>query len=468
MTIVPRLLIREDDGTERLVELPQGVVRIGRSVDNEIVLADADKGVSRSHAELHVQNGRFVIVDLQSQNGTWLNGLRVQRAEVRPDAEIGIGTYRLKIQLAPAAAADRSGTGPMITGSLTAIGVKPTPKAAAPSGPPQPTMEFHRSGAPRPLPGTPTAKLDDPLEIRPAATIPPPAPAPSRMPLVLGGLAAVAVIGIAVGRFVIPSTKSPNGPAETVAAAPAPADTPASARVEPPAPPSTAEPVAPPSSASDASAPRTRPAGSSSGSSNGTSTRNGGRSTTAAAAEAARAVAPDLPVTRKPGESLDQWRERSAALQARYAYSKVALDRGDFAAAAGGFAAILLDEPGFLDAPQLLVKARDGLRAAARAALESGKRLDATGDYVSALRKFEQAREIDKSVPGLEDAVKRVREKMRTAGAEAMRRARLYDGAGRTADAVREYEKAAQWLPGDDPDRETARTRADQLRAKLR
>src|SRR4029077_5321515 len=115
-------------------------------------------------------------------------------------------------------------------------------------------------------------------------------------------------------------------------------------------------------------------------------------------AEAVRATAENLPVPRKPGETLQEWQTRSSALQARYAYSKVALDRGDFAAAAGGFAAILLDEPGFLDAPQLLVKARDGLRSAALAAVESGNRLDAAGDWTSAMRKYEQAREIDKSV----------------------------------------------------------------------
>ena len=85
--------------TGHVVELRDGVMRIGRSPDNEIVLGDASKGVSRAHAELHVENGRCTIVDLHSQNGTWLNALRVQRAEVRPDAEIAIGLYRLRLQV---------------------------------------------------------------------------------------------------------------------------------------------------------------------------------------------------------------------------------------------------------------------------------------------------------------------------------------------------------------------------------
>jgi FHA domain-containing protein len=464
MTIVPRLLIRDDDGSERVVDLAQGVVRIGRSLDNEIVLADADKGVSRAHAELHVQNGRYVIVDLQSQNGTWLNGLRVQRAEVRPDAEIGIGTYRLTLQLAPTvpAAADRSGTGPMVAGSgATLIGVKPPARPATLSSPPPASAAVPSSRAPisRPAAAIPTTRLEEPINV--PAAVAAQQPAASRTPLLIGSIVAVAVIGVVVGRFVIPSTKAP---AATVGSTvPAAAVTPEPAAVTPRPEPPPPEPLA-----TAPSEPPGRPHPTSGSPTNGTAPVRSASRGSAAAAEATRTFAPELPVTRKPGESVEQWRERGQALQARYAYSKVALDRGDYAAAAGGFAAILLDEPGFLDAPQLLVKARDGLRAAALAALESGKRLDATGDWASAMRKYEQAREIDKSVPGLEDAFKRVREKMRVAGAEAMRRARLYDGAGRSADAMKEYEKAAQWLPGDDPDREVARSRADQLKAKLR
>jgi len=467
MTIVPRLLIRDDDGSERTVDLPQGVVRIGRAVDNEIVLADADKGVSRAHAELHVQNGRYVIVDLQSQNGTWLNGLRVQRAEVRPDAEIGIGTYRLTLQLLPAIApmADRSSTGPMVAGSATVIGVKPPSRSGiTPGSPSIGDMPLSRAPLSRPSAGIPTTKLDEPINVAPAVAAA--QTTTSRTPMLIGGIVAVAIVGIAVGRFVLPSTKTATAESSTPSAATATPEPVAGAKPEPPPAPPEPAAAAPAGGSDTGSSARPHPAAPTP-----TSTapvRSASRGSAAAAAEATRTFAPELPVTRKPGESVEQWRERSQALQARYAYSKVALDRGDYAAAAGGFAAILLDEPGFLDAPQLLVKARDGLRAAALSALESGKRLDATGDWASAMRKYEQAREIDKSVPGLEDAFKRVREKMRVAGAEAMRRAKLYDGAGRSADAVKEYEKASQWLPGDDPDREIARARADQLKAKLR
>jgi tetratricopeptide (TPR) repeat protein len=181
-----------------------------------------------------------------------------------------------------------------------------------------------------------------------------------------------------------------------------------------------------------------------------------------------RSSANDLPVPRKPGESLQDWQRRGSALQTRYAFSKTALDRGDFAAAAGGFAALLLEEPGFLDAPQLLIKAREGLKQAATDALESGNKLDAAGDWVNALKRYNQALEIDKTAPGLEDAIKRVREKMHAAGLNALRRARQFDALGRFSDALPEYEKAAQWLSPEDPNQQIARGRAEQLRARLK
>ena len=114
------------------------------------------------------------------------------------------------------------------------------------------------------------------------------------------------------------------------------------------------------------------------------------------------------------------------------------------------------------------MKARDGLRTAAHDALDAGNRLDAAGDWVSALKKYDQAHEVDPATPGLDEAVRRVRDKMRVAGTDALKRARQYDALGRPLDALKEYEKAAQWLPPDDPNREIAKARAEQLKAGSR
>jgi hypothetical protein len=169
-------------------------------------------------------------------------------------------------------------------------------------------------------------------------------------------------------------------------------------------------------------------------------------------------------VARKPGESIEAWRTRSEALETRYAYSRAALDRRDYAAAAGGFQAILLEEPGFLDAAQLLVQANAGLRATANTLYQSGRRMDAAGDWVGALQKYEQARQIYSGIPGISEATQRVREKLRDAGAKAFAQGKQLEALGRTAEAMKEYEKAVQWLPADDANRLAARARLEQLK----
>jgi hypothetical protein len=83
---------------------------------------------------------------------------------------------------------------------------------------------------------------------------------------------------------------------------------------------------------------------------------------------------------------------------------------------------------------------------------------------MGALQKYEQARQIYADIPGLAEGLQRVRGKLRTAGTNAFNEARQLEAGGRTQDALKEYEKAIQWLPPDDPNRQVARARVEQLR----
>lgn len=395
------------DGSEKVVELRERKVQIGRGRDNDIVLTDPEKGVSRTHAELRFENGRYIIVDLQSQNGTWVNGQRVERAEVPHGAEIAIGDYRFKLQNDPV----KSGAGATIARPARDLG----------------DLQI-RERPERPAYHAPPAQATTATQ-----------PAPQRNWL----LGAVLVIGAVILFGAVAWVWGPGGgqvsdrpdPAEPKVAEPLPA--------EPSAAPPPADP--PPS---ERTAEATEPF--------------------VPKLSSPRRLPPERPkperVARKPGESIEAWRTRGEALETRYAYSKAALDRRDYAAAAGGFQAILLEEPGFLDAPRLLVQANAGLRANANALFQSGKRLEAAGDWVGALQKYEQARQIYSGMPGVTDAVQRVREKLRAAGTNAFAQAKQLEAMGRTAEAVKEYEKAVQWLPADDPNRQIARARVDQLK----
>ena len=51
---------------------------------------------------------------------------------------------------------------------------------------------------------------------------------------------------------------------------------------------------------------------------------------------------------------------------------------------------------------------------------------------------------------------------------DAFKRARQYDAIGDATAAIKEYDKAAQWLPPDDPNREIARGRAERLRSGVK
>jgi ABC-type multidrug transport system ATPase subunit/pSer/pThr/pTyr-binding forkhead associated (FHA) protein/ABC-type multidrug transport system permease subunit len=74
----------------KIRSLPERTIRIGRSTDNDLVIDDL--AVSRHHAELRaVPQGRYAIVDLESHNGTYLNGAPVVHSLVGAGDLIGIG-----------------------------------------------------------------------------------------------------------------------------------------------------------------------------------------------------------------------------------------------------------------------------------------------------------------------------------------------------------------------------------------
>ncbi len=65
------------------------VLRIGRAPENDMVITDLR--VSRQHAELRSMGGTYEIIDVGSSMGTYVNGQRVERAQIGPQDIIGIG-----------------------------------------------------------------------------------------------------------------------------------------------------------------------------------------------------------------------------------------------------------------------------------------------------------------------------------------------------------------------------------------
>jgi len=96
-----RLRVLEPTGGDRTILLEGGGLTIGRAPDNGLVLGDAR--ASRHHAHLHLRQGTLVLVDLDSQNGTIVNGQRVTEVALGVGDQILIGDTRLLIEALVAA-----------------------------------------------------------------------------------------------------------------------------------------------------------------------------------------------------------------------------------------------------------------------------------------------------------------------------------------------------------------------------
>jgi len=74
-------------------EIEKRRVVIGRSKDVDIQVEDPN--VSRRHAEVRQEGAAYWVVDLDSTNGTEINGRRLKRAKLRPGDTITVGSTEL-------------------------------------------------------------------------------------------------------------------------------------------------------------------------------------------------------------------------------------------------------------------------------------------------------------------------------------------------------------------------------------
>ena len=94
-TLLARLRARFGLRPRALPDLVGACVLIGRSSSCQIVLGDDT--VSRRHAELRFEDGRWLLRDLGSSNGSYVNGRWVTEAEVRAGDVIHLGGCRLRL-----------------------------------------------------------------------------------------------------------------------------------------------------------------------------------------------------------------------------------------------------------------------------------------------------------------------------------------------------------------------------------
>jgi phosphoserine phosphatase RsbU/P len=96
MSRTPRLIVIEPSGVRREVPITPTPFRIGRQAGTELTLRDSR--ISRQQAQILATNGSWVIEDMGSRHGTFVNGEKVMRHELQPKDRIDFGmadSYKL-------------------------------------------------------------------------------------------------------------------------------------------------------------------------------------------------------------------------------------------------------------------------------------------------------------------------------------------------------------------------------------
>jgi hypothetical protein len=101
------LEILDGDRAGDVVAIADRSLRVGRKPDNDLVLAD--EKTSSSHAEIVSEGDRFLLRDLGSTNGTFLDGKRITELVLSPGDVVTFGRIRCRFRSEDAAAAASEG-----------------------------------------------------------------------------------------------------------------------------------------------------------------------------------------------------------------------------------------------------------------------------------------------------------------------------------------------------------------------
>ena len=90
-------LVLVKDGAETSYPLTRDTYTVGRHRNNDIVVSDPK--VSSFHARFDRTLEGFVLVDLRSRNGSFVNGKRVDAVVLQTGDEVRLGTARLRYKM---------------------------------------------------------------------------------------------------------------------------------------------------------------------------------------------------------------------------------------------------------------------------------------------------------------------------------------------------------------------------------
>jgi pilus assembly protein CpaF len=149
------VFVAEKGGPERRETFTKSELTFGRVAGNDLVLPKGN--VSKQHAKLLLKDGRFIVSDLKSTNGTYVNGRKITQATiVREGDKVYLGDFVIRLEALEEGAED---------GDVTK-GREENPLVQAPA-----IADGRSSRPPPPL-----------LTEQPPRSIPPPLPNPAQGP----------------------------------------------------------------------------------------------------------------------------------------------------------------------------------------------------------------------------------------------------------------------------------------------
>ncbi len=145
-----RLRMQAGPTPGKVYELTRDISTIGRDLRSDIMVNDAE--VSRTHARLTAQADGYLVEDLMSTNGTYINGQRLTAPRLLRVGDIlGLGdTVTLRLETASEAE-------PTVASSEPSLPAAPPPPA------PEPAPARESPAMPSVLEGEPEAKKRGPL-----------------------------------------------------------------------------------------------------------------------------------------------------------------------------------------------------------------------------------------------------------------------------------------------------------------
>ena len=89
--------LEEKGGGTEQIEFEKNEITIGRLAGNDIVLAKGN--VSKYHSKIVAKDGKLIVVDMKSTNGTFVNGKKIAGPQVvKPADQIFIGDYIINVE----------------------------------------------------------------------------------------------------------------------------------------------------------------------------------------------------------------------------------------------------------------------------------------------------------------------------------------------------------------------------------